>query len=282
MERDGYRLISLCGYSVQSRAQYVGVWMKPTISKHPYEAYYGLTLTECIAKDKYLSGKGYVATQFRVFNQGHVVLCTAIWEYNPGKSHSIEVGENLQRMYRRVHRSEILPRQISHFLDSENTLKYVVLWSNVHSMRFPNPPEIWSNTTTIPVTYLKGAPELLAPEQLSFITKRVEYFMRDLDIPGLSVAISKKEELKFAAGFGYANVRKKEPVTPHHQFRVGSVSKPITAAAILILVEQEKFELDDHVFGRTGLFGKFANMEDPPFLRGQKTCKDIFNFDFVI
>uniref|UniRef100_A0A914YFZ6 Beta-lactamase-related domain-containing protein n=1 Tax=Panagrolaimus superbus TaxID=310955 RepID=A0A914YFZ6_9BILA len=143
-------------------------------------------------------------------------------------------------MYRRIQRSDILPRQISHFFDSENTLKYVVLWSNVHTMRFSNPPEIWNDSASIPVTYLKGAPELLTDDQLTFITKRVEHFMKDLDIPGLSVAISKKEQLKFAAGFGYANVRKKEPVTPHHQFRVGSVSKPITAAAILLLVDQGK------------------------------------------
>uniref|UniRef100_A0A914YHG6 Uncharacterized protein n=1 Tax=Panagrolaimus superbus TaxID=310955 RepID=A0A914YHG6_9BILA len=187
MERDGFRLISLCGYSVKNRAQYVGVWMKPTLSKHPYEAYYGLSLTECIAKDKYLNSKGYVATQFRVFNNGHTVLCTAIWEYSPGKSHSIEVGENLPRMYRRIQRSDILPRQISHFFDSENTLKYVVLWSNVHTMRFSNPPEIWNDSASIPVTYLKGAPELLTDDQLTFITKRVEHFMKDLDIPGLSV-----------------------------------------------------------------------------------------------
>lgn len=28
LENDGYRLTSLCGYSVKNRAQYVGVWMK--------------------------------------------------------------------------------------------------------------------------------------------------------------------------------------------------------------------------------------------------------------
>ncbi|KAE9548215.1 hypothetical protein FO519_008576 [Halicephalobus sp. NKZ332] len=254
-ERDGFRLTSLCGYSVQNRAQYVGVWMKPSSSKNPYEAYYGLTLSECISKDKYLSAKGYIATQFKVFNNGRSTLCTAIWEYNPGKFHVVEVGENINRMYRRIQRSDMLPRQVSHFFDGENVLKYVVLWSNVNSYRYPNPPELWEEGTAIPVTYLKGAPELLNDDQLDFITKRVEHFMRDLDIPGLSLAISKKEQLKFAAGFGYSNVRKKEAVTPHHQFRVGSVSKPITAAAILILVEQEKLDLDDHVFGRNALFG---------------------------
>lgn len=61
--------------------------------------------------------------------------------------------------------------------------------------------------------------------------------MRELDIPGLSVAISKNEQLKYAAGnylfqyynkciaFGYGNIRKKELVTPLNQFRVGSGKK---------------------------------------------------------
>lgn len=53
--------------------------------------------------------------------------------------------------------------------------------------------------------YLKGSPELLDDEKLDFIVKRVEHFMKDLNIPGLSVAISKKEQLKFAAGMAHSS-----------------------------------------------------------------------------
>lgn len=35
---------------------------------NPYEAYYGLTMDECLEKDRELAAKGYVAVQFRVFN----------------------------------------------------------------------------------------------------------------------------------------------------------------------------------------------------------------------
>ncbi|KAK6012777.1 beta-lactamase, partial [Ostertagia ostertagi] len=59
--------------------------------------------------------------------------------------------------------------------------------------------------------------------------------------------------------FGFADVREEEAVTPNHQFRVGSVSKPITACAILLLVDQGKIELDDKLFGHGSIFGnKFA------------------------
>lgn len=53
----------------------------------------------------------------------------------------------------------------------------------------------------IPVSYLQGSIELLSPTQLEFLIKRVEHFMKDLDIPALSIAIVKKERLKFAAGY---------------------------------------------------------------------------------
>ncbi|TMS35418.1 hypothetical protein L596_002828 [Steinernema carpocapsae] len=255
LEREGFRLTYLCGYTINFRAQYIGVWQKPTLSANPYEAHYGLQLTECLRKDKRLNAKGFVATQFRVFNNGNAVLCTAIWEYSPRRYHSVEVGENLQLMYRRFAKDpEMLPRQVSHFFDGL-TLRFVVLWSNFNNTRYPDPPESWTQNETIPVRYLKGSPELLRDDQVDFIVARVQHFMKDLNIPGLSVAISKKEQLKFAAGFGYADIRKKEVVTPHHQFRVGSVSKPITAAAIMLLVDERRISLDQKVFGKGSIFG---------------------------
>ncbi|KAK0395714.1 hypothetical protein QR680_001396 [Steinernema hermaphroditum] len=255
LEREGFRLSYLCGYAVRNRAEYVGVWQKPTLSINPYEAHYGLSLADCLRKDKQLKSKGFVATQFRVFNNGNAVICTAIWEYSPRKYHSVEVGENLQLMYRRFARdSEMLPRQISHFFEGAQ-LRYVVLWTNYNTSRYPDPSELWKQNETIPVRFLKGTPELLRDDQIDFIVARVQHFMKDLNIPGLSVAISKKEQLKFAAGFGYANIRRKEVVTPHHQFRVGSVSKPITAAAIMLLVDARKLSLDQKIFGKNSIFG---------------------------
>ena len=47
---------------------------------------------------------------------------------------------------------------------------------------------------------------------------------------------------------GYADLAKREQVEPRHLFRIASISKPITAVAILQLVEQGKLELDTKVF----------------------------------
>ncbi|KAL6739117.1 hypothetical protein Aduo_012603 [Ancylostoma duodenale] len=254
-ESTGFRLAYLCGYSENGRGRYVGIWQKPKNSTgQQYEAHYGLTLDSCMRKNKMLTSKGFAATSFRVFNNNNQVLCTAIWEQQPSRRSFVVIGDNLNSMYLNFRRRpEILPRQISHFVDNRGVVKFVVLWSDLHSNRFPDIAPIWQKRA-IPVRFLQGTPELLTEPQLDFLIERVEHFMRDLNIPGLSIAIAKREQLKFAAGFGYADLRKEEIVTPNHQFRVGSVSKPITAAAVMLLVDQGKVALDDKLFGPDSIF----------------------------
>jgi CubicO group peptidase (beta-lactamase class C family) len=72
-------------------------------------------------------------------------------------------------------------------------------------------------------------------------------FMRKLSIPGGAVAVMRDGRLLYARGFGYADVERKTPVQPDALFRIASVSKTITAAAIMKLVEDGKLRLDDRV-----------------------------------
>src|SRR6056297_1324160 len=87
----------------------------------------------------------------------------------------------------------------------------------------------------------------------SKIDKQVEDFLRQWNIKGASVAISKGEELVYAKGFGYANEEKKEEVKPGHLFRIASVSKLITAAAVMKLYEEGDIDPDEKVFGPEGI-----------------------------
>jgi CubicO group peptidase (beta-lactamase class C family) len=73
-------------------------------------------------------------------------------------------------------------------------------------------------------------------------------FMRQYKIPGASMAIVKNGRLVYARGFGYADIDRKEPVKPTSLFRIASVSKPITAVAILTLVERRKLKPDARIF----------------------------------
>ena len=85
------------------------------------------------------------------------------------------------------------------------------------------------------------------------IDSMVERAMRSLRLTGASVALVKNEKLVYAKGFGYSDKEKKEKVEPYHLFRIGSVSKLITAIAVLKLVDEGKIGLDDYVFGEEGI-----------------------------
>jgi N-acyl-D-amino-acid deacylase len=77
--------------------------------------------------------------------------------------------------------------------------------------------------------------------------KAVTDFMRKYALPGGAVAVLRDGKLIYARGFGYAEVESKTPVQPDALFRIASVSKPITSAAVMKLVEEGKLALDDRV-----------------------------------
>lgn len=85
------------------------------------------------------------------------------------------------------------------------------------------------------------------------VDKYVYNFMFQFDIPGVSVAVNKDEELVYSYGYGFADLEAKERTTADHLFRLGSVSKQQTSLCIMTLVEEGRLNLSDHVFGEGGI-----------------------------
>jgi len=67
------------------------------------------------------------------------------------------------------------------------------------------------------------------------------------DVPGAAIGVMKGERLVYARGYGFADQECKQPVQPDSLFRIASISKPITAAAILKLWEEGRLDLGDKV-----------------------------------
>ncbi|MES2923763.1 MAG: serine hydrolase [Verrucomicrobiota bacterium] len=63
--------------------------------------------------------------------------------------------------------------------------------------------------------------------------------------PGMAVLVARHGRIVFQGGFGLADVEKRTPVTVETKFRIGSVSKQFTAAAILRLADEGKLALTD-------------------------------------
>ena len=81
----------------------------------------------------------------------------------------------------------------------------------------------------------------------------MQEFRKKFEVPGLSLAIAKDGQIVRREAFGYADLIEREELQVAHQFRVASLSKPITAVAVFLLAEHGRLDLDDAVFGDGGL-----------------------------
>ncbi|HEV2468147.1 MAG TPA: serine hydrolase domain-containing protein [Candidatus Sulfotelmatobacter sp.] len=84
----------------------------------------------------------------------------------------------------------------------------------------------------------------LSPEKHTEIEAAVAKFMSSTHVPGLSVAVLENGEFEWANGFGFAGLENNSPATEHTLFRLGSISKTLTAVGALELWERGRLDLD--------------------------------------
>ncbi|MDC0713018.1 serine hydrolase [Stigmatella sp. ncwal1] len=88
------------------------------------------------------------------------------------------------------------------------------------------------------------SPPPAAPSEISRAHALAEELVQAKQLPGFSIAVARDGKLVWSEGFGFADVEQQVPVTPLTRFRVGSVSKVLTAAAVARLVEDGALDLD--------------------------------------
>ncbi len=99
--------------------------------------------------------------------------------------------------------------------------------------------------TTVPAA--ANVHELTAVDVEAFLDGIVPLQLDREDVAGATVAVVKDGKPLFAKGYGYADMKHKQPVTAETLFRVGSVSKLFTWTAVMQLVEQGKLDLGKDV-----------------------------------
>lgn len=96
----------------------------------------------------------------------------------------------------------------------------------------------------------------------SYFDEAIISFMKAREIPGLSVALTYEDRLIYTSAFGYANQEKDLLVTTNARFRLASVSKSITAIAIMHLADLGALNLDSRVFGSGSVLGSTYSGKD--------------------
>ena len=94
--------------------------------------------------------------------------------------------------------------------------------------------------TAAPPRVAAQFPATLGPE----LDRAIEAGRTAAKIPGLTVAIAFRNTIVYTKAFGHADLEHRAPATPRTAFRTASTAKPLTATAVMLLVEQGRLDLD--------------------------------------
>ena len=93
------------------------------------------------------------------------------------------------------------------------------------------------------VLLLASTASLRADATDDFVKAQMDRFR----LPGASLVVLKRGEVVKAAGYGFADLERRIPVTPETVFKIGSVSKQLIATGIMVLVQEGRIAVDDRV-----------------------------------
>ena len=90
---------------------------------------------------------------------------------------------------------------------------------------------------------------------MSAIDQSVSAFMKQYSVPGLSLAITLNDKLVYVKAYGQSDVEANQAATTNNLYRISSLSKQITSAVIMKLMDQGKINMSDKVFGPGAILG---------------------------
>lgn len=91
------------------------------------------------------------------------------------------------------------------------------------------------------VSTVKNNPTSPKDYALNFLIKE--------QVPGMTISVSKNDTIIWSQGFGYSNIENKTKVLPKTtQFRIASISKPISAVALATLVDKNELDFDSSIY----------------------------------
>ncbi len=86
--------------------------------------------------------------------------------------------------------------------------------------------------------------------------KKVLTFMKNYNLPGMSVSVADKGKLVYSRGYGYADRENRERMDRGHVLRLASVSKTFCSMSIQRLIDDGKLSLTDKPFAEDGILAE--------------------------
>lgn len=225
----GYYLTDVSGYTVNNQDYYTAVFEKPA-NIPAWVARHGLTSDQYQAAFNKWTSQGYRLKKVSGYSLNGQARFAAIFEKS---------GSGVWAA-----RHNMTAQQYQDEFDRFYYMGYRPVWVNGYTVNNKDYyAAIWESKNGFDMN------------ELNDVDARVKKFMQDYKVPGASLAIAKDDRLVLAKTYGYADKEKNELMAPRHRLRIASLSKPITATAIMKLVEQGKLRLSDKVFGASAILG---------------------------
>jgi CubicO group peptidase (beta-lactamase class C family) len=100
-----------------------------------------------------------------------------------------------------------------------------------------------------PAPMTRATPEAvgMSTERLQMVTALLRQFVADHKIAGAVAAIARRGKLIYLEPVGLQSLETRAPMTERSLFRIYSMTKAVTAAGVMMLVEDSKLRLDDPV-----------------------------------
>jgi CubicO group peptidase (beta-lactamase class C family) len=87
----------------------------------------------------------------------------------------------------------------------------------------------------------------MSAERLARFEPAMSQLLKDGKFAGISVTVARDGKVAYRREFGFADLETKTPLKPDTIYRIYSMSKPITGVAVMMLLEEGRFALDDSV-----------------------------------
>jgi len=121
----------------------------------------------------------------------------------------------------------------------------------------------------------------LSRDSLNTATNILHKFVDDRMLPGTFARIIKEGKIIYNDKYGFTDVKNKKPVREKSIYRIFSMTKPVTAAAIMTLYDQGKLNLDDEIskyipeFSKTSVFKKIDGKDSIEPQKNQITIRHL-------
>lgn len=277
----GFRVVCVSGYSINGKDYYAAIWHKEDTTSIPYMTHNFMTFKKYKKRKNQYTAQGYRLTWVSAYTFKGKDRYAAIWEMKSGNEYIAKqrMSSSTYQSYLDQYESEGYRLILVSGYERINGVNYAAIWEKTsgptYSTRYGMSESNYqaafynqyyrSSFIEFVVGYLVGdlvqysaiwhSKDVWNEDDLNHIDTTVETFLVDNQIEGASLAITKNGRLVFAQGYGLADVENNLDASPHHLWRVASISKPVTAVAIMKLKEEGQLTLDDKVFGTDSILG---------------------------